>query len=84
MWLSNFKKALILQEFSTVEHLISQMPVFDSLDEMEQAAYLLQNTINLFESERSSALHSLSQLKNAIDFLRATENTPASTINLKL
>jgi hypothetical protein len=84
MWLSNFKKALILQEFSTVEHLVAQMPAFDSLEEMEQAAYLLQNAMKLLESERSNTLHSLTQLKSTIDFLKATENTPASTINLKL
>lgn len=84
MWLSNLKKALILQEFTTLEHLIAQMPAFDSLEEMEQAAYLLQNARNLLESERSNTLHALSQLKNTIDFLKATENSPVSTINLKL
>lgn len=84
MWLSNLKKALILQEFATLEHLITHMPAFDSLDEMEEAAYLLQNTMTLLESERLNTLTALSQLKNTIDFLKATENTPVSTINLKL
>ncbi len=84
MWLSNLKKALILQEFAALEHLIAQMPTFDSLDEMEEAAYLLQNAMSLLESQRSNTLISLSQLKNTIDFLKATENAPVSTINFKL
>ncbi len=84
MWLSNFKKALILQEFETLEHLISHMPIFDSLEDIEQASYLLQNTKTLLEAQRASALHSLGQIKSAIDFLKATQDTPASSINLKL
>ncbi len=84
MWLSNFKKAVILKEFGTLEHLIEEMPPLESLSQMEEAAYLLHHAKILLEAEQSSTLIALQQLRNTIDFLKATENTPASSINFKL
>lgn len=84
MWLSNFKKAVILKEFGTLEHLINEMPPMESLAKMEEAAYLLHHAKTLLETEKSATLVSLQQLKNTIDFLKATENTPTSSINFKL
>ena len=84
MWLTNFKKAIILKEFETLAQLIDEMPHFDSLLEMEEAAYLLDHARILLETEKSTTFASLQQIKNTIDFLKATETTPASTINFKL
>jgi len=84
MWLTNFKKAVILKEFETLEHLINEMPPMESLSQMEEAAYLLHYAKTLLEMEQTSTLVVLQQLKNTIDFLKATENTPASSINFKL
>ena len=84
MWLTNFKKAIILKEFETLNQLIDEMPSMDTLVHMEEAAYLLQHAKSLLEEQRSSTLSSLQQLKNTIDFLKATENTPSSSLNLKL
>ncbi|MCX6061416.1 MAG: hypothetical protein NT103_04110 [Campylobacterales bacterium] len=83
-WLNDLKKAIILQDIQKLDSLLDQTPQFTSLLDMEEAAYLLLNAKTLLESERSLALHSLSQLKNTIDFLKATENITASSINLKL
>lgn len=84
MWLTNFKKALILKEFETLNQLIDEMPAMESLSQIEEAAYLLHNAKTLLEAEQSATLGSLQQLKNTIDFLKATENTPVSSLNLKL
>jgi hypothetical protein len=84
MWLTNFKKAIILKEFETLAHLIDEMPHFESLVEMEEAAYLLDHAKTLFETEKSTTFASLQQIKNTVDFLKATETTPASSINFKL
>ncbi|MDP3302494.1 MAG: hypothetical protein Q8S36_11080 [Sulfuricurvum sp.] len=84
MWLTNFKKAIILKEFETLAHLIDEMPHFESLVEMEEAAYLLNHAKSLLETEKSTTFASLQQIKNTVDFLKATESTPASTINFKL
>ena len=84
MWLTNFKKAIILKEFERLAHLIDEMPHFESLLEMEEAAYLLDHAKTLLETEKSTTFASLQQLKNTVDFLKATETTPASSINFKL
>ena len=84
MWLTNFKKAIILKEFETLSQLIDEMPAIESLSQMEEAAYLLHHAKTLLEMEQSATLGSIKQLKNTIDFLKATENTPTSSFNLKL
>ncbi|MDQ1297842.1 MAG: hypothetical protein QG558_380 [Campylobacterota bacterium] len=84
MWLTDFKKAIILKEFETLGHLIDEMPPMESLSQMEEAAYLLHHAKTLLETEQSVTLGSIQQLKNTIDFLKATENTPVSSLNLKL
>jgi len=75
MWLNNFKKAIILKEFETLDHLLGEMPPFESLSQMEEAAYLLHHAKTLLETEQSTTLSTLQQLKNTIDFIKATENT---------
>lgn len=84
IWLANVKKALILKEFDILDQLIGEMPTMNSLAQIEEATYLLHHAKSLLELEQSATLGSLQQLRNTIDFLKATENTPASTINLKL
>ena len=84
LWLNELKKAIILQDISKLELLLDQTPQFSSLLEMEETAYLLHNAKIFLESERSLTLHSLSQLKKTLDFLKATENLTASSVNLKL
>ncbi len=84
VWLCDFKKAVILKEFVTLNELINEMPSMESLAQMEEAAYLLHHAKSLLELEQSVTLGSLQQLKNTLDFLKATEITPASSFNLKL
>jgi len=83
MWLSELKKALILQDFSALENIIATMPQFDSNDQIEEAAYLLSAALTLLETERVSTLSAINQLKNTLDFLKASETSPQSSLNLK-
>lgn len=84
IWLTNFKKAIILKEFKTLDQLINEMPIMDTLIQMEEAAYLLHHAKTVLEMEQSVTRISIQQLQNTIDFLKATENTPISSFNLKL
>lgn len=84
MWLTNFKKALILKEFEKLMQLIEEIPHLETLHEIEEAAFLLDQAKTLFETEKSTTLTSLQQIKNTLDFLKATENPPVSSINFKL
>ncbi|MGZ5208904.1 MAG: hypothetical protein ACXWB0_07785 [Sulfuricurvum sp.] len=64
--------------------LIEQMPQMDTLEQMEEATYLLHHAKSLLEAEQITTLHSLQQLKKSIDFLKATQNSVPHTINIKL
>lgn len=83
MWLNEFKKALILEEFEKLDKLISSIPQFQTIDEMEEAAYLLQQSLILAESEKSAALTVLQQIKTTLEFLKSTDSTLPSSLNLK-
>lgn len=84
MWLNELKKAIILNDYETINSLINSTPQFDSLHQMEEASYLILNAIALMQNERSATLQSLKQLKSTIEFLKATQNSEPSSLNLKL
>lgn len=83
MWLTKLKTALVLEEIDRISSLIDEIPKFDSLIEMEEAAYLLSQSKTLIEHHQAETAHALQQLKNTIDFLKSTEINPPSTLNLK-
>lgn len=84
MWLSQFKTALVLEETDRISALLEKMPVFDSLKEMEEAAYLLLQAKELIKRNKLQTAQTLKQLKTALDFLKSTQSTPASSLNIKL
>lgn len=83
MWLIELKKALLVQDFLALEQLVTTMPKFDSIDQIEEAAYLLSAAHTLLEGERTATLNTMNQLKSALDFLKASETSPQSSFNLK-
>ncbi|MDD5160341.1 MAG: hypothetical protein PHI47_09840 [Sulfuricurvum sp.] len=83
MWLTRLKTALVLEEIDRISSLIDEMPKFDSIAEMEEAAYLLSQSKILIEQHQLEAAQALQQLKNTIDFLKSTEIKPPSSLNLK-
>lgn len=83
MWLTKLKTALVLEEIDRISSLIDEMPKFDTLTEMEEAAYLLSQSKTLIEHHQIETAQALHQLKNTIDFLKSTEINPPSSLNLK-
>lgn len=83
MWLKKLKTALVLEEVETVSSLLETMPQFASLQEMEEAAFLLQQCKLMIETKKIETSHTLQQLKNSLDFLKSTEQHPSPTLNLK-
>lgn len=83
MWLTKLKTALALGEMEHISSLIDEMPVFETFEEMEQAAYLLNHAKTLIENEQSQTSHALQQLKNTLNFLKSTQTDHPSSLNLK-
>lgn len=84
MWLSRLKKALVLEEIDQISALVEELPPFDSLEEMEEAAYLLHQAKELMLRNKLQTAQTLKQLKNTLDFLKSTQSHSASSLNIKL
>lgn len=84
MWLTKLKTSLVLEEIESISDLLDTMPEFETLEEMEEAAFLLQQSKMLLESKKTQTAHTLQQLKNSIDFLKSTQQQTPHTLNLKL
>ena len=84
MWLNDFKIALIRQETEKLDLLLSQMPHFSDLKEMEEASYLLKEALQLIGTLKNENKSSQQQLKKNIDFLKSTQSDTPPTLNIKL
>jgi len=83
MWLTKLKTALVLEEIDRISFLIDEMPQFDTLKEMEEAAFLLQQSKTLLEQKKIQTAQTLQQLKNSLNFLKSTQTQPVHSLNLK-
>lgn len=83
MWLTKLKAALVLENIDQISCLMDEMPLFNTLAEMEEAAFLLHQTKALLERNKLQTAQTMKQLKNTIDFLQSTQTLPPSSINLK-
>ncbi|MDO9056291.1 MAG: hypothetical protein Q7U69_07040 [Sulfuricurvum sp.] len=83
MWLTKLKTALILEDFETLSSLLDEMPQFDTLQQIEEASYLLAQSKTSLEKNRAETAHILQQLKNSLNFLKSTQTEPPSSLNLK-
>lgn len=83
MWLTKLKTALVLEEIECISTLLDEMPQFDSIEQMEEAAFLLQQSKILLEQKKIQTAQTLQHLKNSIDFLKSTETQQAHSLNLK-
>lgn len=84
MWLNEFKAALILEQIDTISSLIDEIPHFETLEEIEQAAYLLQQASKLAESTKRQTTQTLQHLKSTIDYLKSSQTPTDSSLNIKL
>jgi hypothetical protein len=83
MWLNQLKTALVLGQLDRIASLINEMPTFNTLEEMEQATYLLQNVKTFLEAGKAETSQTLQQLKNTINFLQSTQTDQPRSLNLK-
>ncbi|MGD9969295.1 MAG: hypothetical protein AB7S65_02460 [Sulfuricurvum sp.] len=83
MWLTDFKKALILEDFGAIEKLLNSMPRFESLEEMESAAYLFIECNKMLEKKKIVTAHSMQQIKHVLEFLKSSEPSSTTSLDIK-
>ncbi len=84
MWLTKFKTALVLEEIDKLATLLDEMPQFSSLQEMEEAAYLLRQATELLMRNKHETALTLKHLKNTLEFLKTAQSPSNSALNIKL
>jgi hypothetical protein len=83
MWLKTLKTALILEDIETISTLIDTMPQFETLEQMEEASYLLMQSKTYLEKGKAHTAQILQQLKSNLNFLKSTQEEFPSSLNLK-
>jgi hypothetical protein len=83
MWLTKLKIALVLENIEQLSTLLSEMPQFDTIKQIEEASYLLIQAKTLIEKNKSDTAQILQQLKNNLNFIKSTQAEAPSSLNLK-
>ena len=73
MWIQEFKIALIEQDIQKLATLIDADLQFDSIEEIEEAMYMIKEARKLLSKLKNETAISMQQLKKNRDFLNATQ-----------
>jgi len=77
-WAKELKIAIAEANEKKIDSLIKDLPTFDSLEQMEEAACLMQEAHTLLTSEKEKASSVLSKIKKQKEFLNATSTLRTS------
>lgn len=75
MWIEQLKIAIIQKDAEPLSKLLDDIPSFKTKEEMEQAAYLLQEAANVVIFLRDDVASSMLQIKKNLDFLKSTQQS---------
>lgn len=83
MWLHKFKIAVIEKDVDTLIGLMDEVPQLEKKEDLSSAVCLLQEATDLVNSLKNEAQDSMIQIKNNLKFLKATQDTLSSKLDLK-
>ena len=73
MWRTKLQIAIIEKNPQEISRLVSEMPEFESVDEMKAASALIKEALKLLHKLKDETGEALVKLKKHKDFLAATE-----------
>jgi hypothetical protein len=73
MWSNEFKVALITKNIKELDKLILEMPQFETLNEMQEAFYLLNHAKELLKTLKDETAQSMKKIKDTIRYLELTQ-----------
>ena len=82
MWINEFKIALIEKNTQKLEKLVDADLKFDSIEEIEEAMYLIKEANKFFTKLKDETVISMNHLRKNIDFLRATQSPLENKIDI--
>ena len=74
-WFENFKIALIEEDERKLASLISQIPPFDTQDEMVSAMHLIDQARKLYENKKSLLAKEMNEIRLSKKFLASADDT---------
>ena len=83
MWTRKFQIAIIEKNTDELENLLSSMPEFDSVQEMESVMYLLREAAELVYTLKDETALAMSQIKKSINFLKSTQAPRTNKLDIK-
>lgn len=82
MWLNELKIALIEKDIEKLEELSNVKLKFETMEEMQEALYLIQEAEQLLTTLKNKTAMSMQQLKKNIDFLNATQSHEPNKLDI--
>jgi outer membrane protein assembly factor BamD (BamD/ComL family) len=82
MWTHKLKIAIATENIAAIARLSNELPSFSSVEQMQEAAYLIQNALTFLNAQKASTATALSQIKKNLDFLQSSNNKPKSTFDI--
>ena len=71
MWINNLKIALATNDIEKLDNLITTLPEFEKLEDMQEAFYLLNQAGSLLETLRDDTLKEMNKTKKNINFIKS-------------
>ena len=82
VWLKKFKAAVVQRDIALIEKLLSDIPEFNSVEDMKEARYLTEEAILVAEALKNETAVSMAQMKKNIDFLNVTKRDKHSRFDI--
>lgn len=77
-WAKELKIAIAEENETSIDKIIEQLPQFDSLEQMQEAAYLMQEAYKLLKLKKDQTASNLLKIKKQKEFLQATSTSTSS------
>lgn len=71
-WINQLKIAIIENNEKKIESLIEKLPQFESVEQMKEAAYIMQEAHNLLTQEKDILASKLLKIKKQKEFINSS------------
>lgn len=82
MWLQELKIAVIQADVDLINALIKKIPVLKDENEIDEAKTLVNEALSLLVSLQEETKKSMQKIQKNINFLKATEVRPTSSLDV--
>jgi len=81
-WLDALKVAIVSQNVRQIDELMDTMPQFDSLEQMEEVYFLIEEAGKIVQDLKGKTLLQMNQIKKNIDFLESTAHSKTNSLDI--